>query len=766
MKKKLFILVFSILSVCYSYAQVDNSYNLVWQTPSKNSLGSMPLSGNHGAGANVWVESGSIWIYLAHNGAYDEHGRLLKLGCLRITPQNIHLGDQSFKQILDLPSGTIIIKQNNFKVSLWFSDETLVIESQSIEPGTLKIAFGSWRYKFLNKVRINVWNSWGSFSPDNITMNNGGLLWFHNNAKYKYNVDSLGIAQGISIKDIDAFTAKRISGGSLAIKGGLKDLSTSIVRWQYWDGKAWEGISHRATKQVIAIRLGSAVNANIQQWQVEARDLLLQKNREKAKRQELKKWKDFWSRSYVLIDSKSNEHDNGFLIGRNYQLFRYMLACNRNGEFPLLFNGGIFTVDNKPGTITGNNDPELRIAEGDSITPDFRRWESCHFMSQNQRWLGWPTIASGDNDLLVPSLRFYKDRERVASERAQHNGALGVVYTEPLDIWGLCCVGPLPNGLCGAKHLTYHFSMMLEHAWMALQAHDALNTDISKDLSWIIGTVKFYDTYYRARQMSISGHELNAENKLVIYPGNELEFAGGATNPIEVVCALKRIVGALQCLPELSEKDRLEMKRIYPTIPDLPIGIREGKKSLLPANSWEKEYNKWELGEMYAAWPYRMVGVTNPGTLQLARDTWNTIPKNRARLCKQDFSWQANVVNMAALALPEEAEKRAIYKMANITAPQARFPAFFGPGHDWLPDHNWGGSGMVGIQEMLISANPYGDGKIYLLYAWPKKWNVHFKLHAPQNTIVEANVCNGKVMKLNVIPSKRLKDVVINPQFK
>jgi hypothetical protein len=65
-----------------------------------------------------------------------------------------------------------------------------------------------------------------------------------------------------------------------------------------------------------------------------------------------------------------------------------------------------------------------------------------------------------------------------------------------------------------------------------------------------------------------------------------------------------------------------------------------------------------------------------------------------------------------------------------------------------------------------MSANPYGDGKIYLLYAWPKKWNVHFKLHAPQNTIVEANVCNGKVMKLNVIPSKRLKDVVINPQFK
>jgi len=56
---------------------------------------------------------------------------------------------------------------------------------------------------------------------------------------------------------------------------------------------------------------------------------------------------------------------------------------------------------------------------------------------------------------------------------------------------------------------------------------------------------------------------------------------------------------------------------------------------------------------------------------------------DRARLCKQDYSWMATLANMAVLAWPEEAKKRAIYKMANTTAPQARFPAFFGPGHDW-----------------------------------------------------------------------------------
>ncbi len=31
-----------------------------------------------------------------------------------------------------------------------------------------------------------------------------------------------------------------------------------------------------------------------------------------------------------------------------------------------------------------------------------------------------------------------------------------------------------------------------------------------------------------------------------------------------------------------------------------------------------------------------------------------------------------------------------------------RFKASFGPDHDWIPDHNWGGS-MVGLQSMIIA---------------------------------------------------------------
>ncbi len=736
------------------------SNRVVWDTPSRDSLDSMPLSGRLGAGANVWVQDGSIWLYLAHNGAYDEQGRLLKLGCVRVTPVDFKLGETGFRQELDLATGAIVIQQRDFKASLWFAGETLMLESASATPRALDVAFGSWRDKQREGIRCDMMGAKGNFSADQIQAHTNGFVWFHHNADFPNDVVRKANSQGIAADGVLDPTTRRVFGGAIAIEGGLSPPAESVVQWQFWDGKAWTGRTAARATQVIAMRLGAKLDADPRQWRADANAALTPATRKAAKADELKRWNEFWSRSHVVVNPAPGPGDAGWLIGRNYQLFRYMLACNRDGELPLLFNGGIFTTDNKPGRITGNNNDELPIAEGGPITPDFRRWMGCHFMSQNQRWLGWPTLANGDTDLLAPSLAFYRDRAATAAARAKANGAEGVVYPEPLDVWGLCCVDPRPDGLCGAEHLTYHFSMMLEHAWMALQARDALGISLTKDLPWIAGTLLFYDSFYRAQTKKHTGKELGDDGKLVIYPSNGLEYAGGATDPIEVVCALKRITSGLLSLPEISAALRDRLMRIHVTLPDLPTGRRQGRLSLLPAKSWEREYNKWEPIEMYAYWPYRFVGITQPDTLRLARDTWETVPADRARLCKQDYSWMANLVNTAALAWPHEARERAIYKMANNTAPQARFPAFFGPGHDWLPDHNWGGCGMTGIQEMLLAPEPGPHGKLHLFAAWPKEWDVDFKLHAPGPTIVEAVLRSGKLVSLTTTPRSRAKDIV------
>lgn len=755
--KAVMLLLTTVLALPASV--LPDSYKIAWNTPSADSVDSMPLSGRMGAGANVWVQDGSIWLYLAHNGAYDEHGRLLKLGCIRLTPKDLKLGGTGFVQELDPGSGTIRIRQDEFAATLWFAGETLIYQSETSSPHSLEVSFGTWREQTKDGIRNDMMGAKTTFTGDHITASPGGFVWYHRNADHPRDLAGSARSQGIDPASLPDVTARRVSGAAVCVDGGITQPTESQVRWQFWNGKAWTGTTRPLAKQTIAMRLAAAVDADPAKWPAEAKSMLEEGARDAARADERKRWDDFWSRSHVTINPAAGDKDPGFLIGRNYQLFRYMLACNRDGELPLLFNGGIFTTDNN-GRIKGNNNDELPTFEGEPVTPDFRRWMGCYFMSQNQRWLGWPTVASGDADLLSPTTRFYRNRSGVASARARIHGVDGVVFTEPLDVWGLCPVAPRPDGLCGAQHLVYHFSMGIENAWMNLQAHDTMGIPLEKDISWIAGTVLFYDSFYRAETKKRTGKEYDDEGKLVIYPGNGLEIAGDSTNSIDAVCALHRVTGGLLALKDLPGGLRARLLAISKTLPPLPVGWRSGVKSLLPAKSWTTEYNKWEPIEMYAYWPYRLIGVTKPETLQLGRDTWDTVPEDRARLCKQDYSWMANLANMAALASPEKAKERAIYKMANTAAPQARFPAFFGPGHDWLPDHNWGGSGMTGIQEMLLAPEPGSNGKIHLFPAWPKEWDVDFKLHAPGQTVVEASLKGGVLANLTVTPESRAKDIV------
>lgn len=99
------------------------------------------------------------------------------------------------------------------------------------------------------------------------------------------------------------------------------------------------------------------------------------------------------------------------------------------------------------------------------------------------------------------------------------------------------------------------------------------------------------------------------------------------------------------------------------------------------------------------------------------------------------------------------------YNTRKLQDSPRRFPTFWGPGHDWVPDHNWGGSGMIGLQEMLMQTI---GNDIVLFPAWPKEWDVDFKLHAPQNTIVEGRLKNGQVQYVNVTPKSREADIVLN----
>jgi len=46
-------------------------------------------------------------------------------------------------------------------------------------------------------------------------------------------------------------------------------------------------------------------------------------------------------------------------------------------------------------------------------------------------------------------------------------------------------------------------------------------------------------------------------------------------------------------------------------------------------------------------------------------------------------------------------------------------------------------------------------GELRVLPAWPKRWNVRFRLHASQQTVVEGEFLDGRLERLDVHPDSR-----------
>ena len=110
-------------SLCLAADVLDRS-NVVWDTPSKDSLGSMPL-GNGDIGLNVWCEQdGDLLFYISKVDAHMPYNTLPKLGRVRIhlTPNPFAAG-QPFRQELVLRDGAIVIAagqgREQVRLRLW-----------------------------------------------------------------------------------------------------------------------------------------------------------------------------------------------------------------------------------------------------------------------------------------------------------------------------------------------------------------------------------------------------------------------------------------------------------------------------------------------------------------------------------------------------------------------------------------------------------------------------------------------------------------------
>jgi hypothetical protein len=199
----------------------------------------------------------------------------------------------------------------------------------------------------------------------------------------------------------------------------------------------------------------------------------------------------------------------------------------------------------------------------------------------------------------------------------------------------------------------------------------------------------------------------------------------------------------------ITKEQKKQWQRLINELPEVPTKTVEGVKVLAPAQEYSGKQNV-ENPELYAIFPYRIYGIEKQG-LDIAQHTFSS------RAHKGTGGWQQDAIYSAYLGLADNAANYVMQNFLNWNK-NYRFPVMFGPNYDWIPDQCHGTVAMSALQRMLVQYN--GD-KIILLPAWPADWDVDFKLHAPKNTIITGKVENGKLVKMDVTPKKRSKDIIV-----
>jgi hypothetical protein len=614
---------------------------------------------------------------------------------------------------------------------------------------------------------------------DDIVQTQEGILFYHRNPAKKLIPELLIQQQGLETfaDKINDDLKNRTSGGILMgkdfIPAGNGDGVYLNTPFKSWKIKSRQPEKEHLLKVVTHI----AQTSTLAEWQatLQKRMAVASENSNTAFEKTTSWWHKFWERSWIFISSENPDPRNPvWQMSRNYQLFRYQLGGNVFGEYPTKFNGGSLTYD-----------PVL-IEKEHSYNPDWRKWGGSVFTAQNQRLLYWPMLKSGDFDAILPQFELYRKGLPGATARVSanfgHGGAIYCEYTsvpgmafgdgygwngeskyrkrgieipfgDPRANGAMAYGDPVEKGVMANGSVAYHWESQLEHAWMILQYHLFSGRDIKPYMPFIQASVRFFDEHYQIRQKIRNGKNLDENGKLVIYPSTSCESYRGAKNPADLIAGLKACLNGLLDLKEgyLSPAEKEYYHGFLKRVPDFSYDTVNGQKIIKPAETWLRESNQ-ELPQFYPLFPFDQfkLGADN---MQIFKDTYQQAPAFRKGTIK---SWHQDGIQFARMGMAKEA---ADYNTRKLQDSERRYPTFWGPGHDWVPDHNWGGSGMIGLQEMLMQT--FGD-KILLFPAWPKEWDVDFKMHAPGNTTIEAKFKGGKPIYLKVTPESRKQDVVVS----
>lgn len=713
-----------------------SDYNIRWTTPGENSQGSMPI-GNGDIGANVWVEkNGDLVFYISKTDAWSEIGRLLKLGKVRISIAPNPFNQKDFAQELKLQEGEIWVKYGNTKIRFWIDANQPVIQAdimgtQSVQ---VKVTYENWRKErrpILGDEGRSVWGLGPTQlsndcpkeifqDPDMIFgSNKNQILALHHNLSSIVD-DGLKAQSLTEAKSNVGDPLLHRNYGVIIVGQGLQNISDTVL------------VSKQAAKNFQIQLFPLTQMGTVENWkQAIAKQAKVVQTIPLQKRLTAHQswWKNFWNRSYIFISANDKvENEIAETVTQGYILQRFINACGGRGNSPIKFNGSIFTTDTYH-----------RNGEYSGFDADFRLWGGCYWW-QNTRLPYWNMLLAGDFDLMQPLYKMYMKalplRMAAAKKYYNHQGAF---FPETMNFWGTyadsdygCDRTNTPIGFVKNPYVRYYWSGGLELSLMMLDYYSFTQDNIfakSTLLPFVSEILSFYDQHWKR----------GADGKILFDPAMSLETFHTAVNPAPEIVGIRAVAEKMLQLPAslVDETKRGQWQKLIADLPPVPMHTVNGQNLLAPAQQYSNKSNS-ENPELYAIFPYRTYGVGKPD-LDLAIRTFN------ARAHKENGGWQQNSIQAAYLGLAEEAKKMVVESFSTFDK-NFRFPAFWGPNYDWTPDQDHGSVASIALQRMLLQ---YDADKITTLPAWPKEWNVRFKLNIPGKKVFEGVYENGELKKVN-----------------
>jgi hypothetical protein len=719
-------------------------YAVEWDRQSKDSSESMPLGG-HDVGCNVWVQQNQLCLYLSQSGSFDENGTMLKLGRLRLWSDDPQAFSDHFLQRLDLETGQILIEagkegqKQRFLLWVDVTNSNLHIDWQAEKPQQLHLSYDCWRYRDRDvlpeergqcrdyaRVGEPAEEKRVYTSKDFVIPTAHSLLFGHRNDNTRLVYAALMEQQGLTSVQaaFPNYLKDRTMGGylyqeQLTYQGCQKGV------FDQTDQEEYHFASDLLQELSLVVALETGEYADFAQWEA----YLRKKQQSGISPEENKRWwKQYFENSFIAIDE---EHPGSEMwkIGRNYQLFRYMLGCNYYGEWPTKFNGGLFTFY-------------------ECYTPDYRNWSGIGFTAQNQRLVYWPMLKSGDFAAMKPQFDFYLHLLEAGKMRASfYWGEEGAYFPEQINCFGVSTAAEykmkrragVPKGEDDTPWVRMHYSTALEFALMMLEYLDYTAQENPEYIAFADQVVRFYFSHYSK----------GADGKLYIFPSTALETykqdptaesaeAYGAVDPMDAAAGLRCVLQRLIAYQERIGQSAVQYREWLDCCPELPVGEQDGKPVYLPARRYDPKPFNCELPQLYCIFPFH-TGFLTDEECERGKNTY--ADPNLTADQRLLIGWHQNGIFAARLGMVQEAHRVLRCKLGDS---ERRFPVFWGPGHDWTPDHNWGGSGMIGLQEMLVQC----DGEKYqLLPAWDRQIDLHFKLHLPGNRVLECELKDGVVIK-------------------